>query len=79
MVVIDRQGKANPFWGHSHTPEAKEAIGKANRGRRHTSVTREAIAEAKRGVPRSPETKARIAASVKMAYEAKKTVIGRIT
>ena len=69
--MAGRRGEANPFYGRTHTQEAREAIGRANRGRRRTPEAREAIAESKRGVPRPPEVRARIAASVRMAYEAK--------
>lgn len=73
-AVADRRGEANPFYGRSHTQEAKDAIGRANRGRSHTQEAKDAIAEAKRGVPRSPEVRQRIANSVRMAVEAKRAV-----
>jgi hypothetical protein len=69
-----RRGEANPFHGRRHTPEAREAIGRANRGRRRTPEAREAIAASKRGVPRAPEVRARISASVRLSLEAKRAV-----
>lgn len=72
--MADRRGEANPFYGRTHTQETKDAIGRANRGRSHTQSSKDAIAESKRGVPRSPEVRQKIAASVRMAIEAKRTV-----
>ena len=53
-------GENNSFYGRSHSPETKAAIGDKNRGRKRSKETREKMSASHKGKPKSEEHRRRI-------------------
>lgn len=55
-----RFGEDNGFYGRTHTPETKAAIGDKNRGRKMSQETRDKMSESHKGKPKSEEHRKKI-------------------
>ena len=59
-VKARQKGTGNSFYNKTHTPEARERIGKAHKGKPKSEETRSKMSAAGKGKPKSEETKAKL-------------------